>query len=119
MKLDHIVILLSNLETGLPFYTTLLPLIGFHKDREHVFVNAEEIYIDIRQAMEPEHGYHRYAPGLNHLGFSIASLAEIVAIQNSMRQAGFQVAEIQVFEDSRALFLKDMDGMRIELACYQ
>jgi hypothetical protein len=28
MKLDHIVILLGDLDAGLPFYATLLPLIG-------------------------------------------------------------------------------------------
>ena len=41
MKLDHIVILLSNLEQSLPWYTTLLGLMGFNKERDHVFGNFE------------------------------------------------------------------------------
>ncbi len=117
MKLDHIVILLSNMETCLGFYEALLPMIGFRKDRDHVFVNAEEIYLDFRQSGEPDHGYHRFAPGLNHMGFTLKNLAEVADIQSRMQQAGFAVPDIQEFEDSYALFLKDSDGMRIELAC--
>lgn len=115
MKLDHIVILLSSLKRQIAFYDTLLPLIGFHKTRGHVFGNDEGIYLDFRQAEKTEHGYQRFAPGLNHIGFSAPNAEAVTDIQTSMRQAGFQVPEIQTFGDAKALFLKDDDGMRIEI----
>jgi hypothetical protein len=35
--------------------------------------------------------------------------------QLAMAEAGFEVPEIQEFPDGSALFLKDADGMRIEI----
>lgn len=118
MKLDHIVLFLSDLERCMPFYDRLLPMLGFEKTRDHVFANAEAIHFDLRQATEPERGYHRYAPGLNHLAFTADSLEQIVETAEAMAEAGFDVPEIQQFPDGRALFLRDVDGMRIELGTY-
>ncbi len=115
MKLDHIVILLSDLEKGMAFYETLLPLIGFHKTRDHVYGSAEGIYLDFRQAVDSEYSYHRFAPGLNHIGFSAPNLEAIKTIRAKMSQAGFEVPEIQRFDGGQAIFLKDDDGMRIEI----
>lgn len=118
MKLDHIVLFLSDLDRCLPFYDRLLPLLGFEKLRDHVFANAEAIHFDLRLSTEPEHGYHRYAPGLNHLAFTADSLEQIVETGEVMAAAGFEVPEIQKFSDGHALFLRDADGMRIELGVY-
>jgi catechol-2,3-dioxygenase len=118
MKLDHIVILLADLEAGLPFYETLLPLIGFTKTREHVWGNTDEVYLDLKQANQPEHRYQRHSPGLNHIGFTAPGREAIEAVQQAMAAAGFEVAEIQEFGDGSALFLKDLEGMRIEVASY-
>ena len=118
MKLDHIVILLSDLEAGLPFYETLLPLIGFSRTRDHVWGNPDEVYLDLKQANKPEHRYERHAPGLNHIGFTAPDRKAIEDVQQAMASAGFEVAEIQEFGDGSALFLKDLEGMRIEVASY-
>jgi lactoylglutathione lyase len=115
MKLDHLVILLSDLEANLPFYETLLPLLGFEKTRDHVWGNEEGSYLDFRQAREPEHGYHRHAPGLNHLGFAAPDRAAIERIAAAMSAAGFEVPAIQEFPDGSAIFFKDADGMRVEV----
>ena len=118
MKLDHIVILLSDLKSGLPFYEALLPLIGFTRSRDHVFGNQDEVYLDLKQAGKPQHHYERHAPGLNHLGFTAPDREAIEGVRQAMAAAGFEVPEIQEFGDGSALFLKDIDGMRIEVACY-
>jgi|SRR6056297_285269 len=118
MKLDHIVLFLSDLERCIPFYDRLLPLLGFNKLRDHVFVNADAIHFDLRKATEPELGYHRYAPGLNHLAFTAESLEQVVETGQTMAAAGFEVPELQRFSDGHALFLRDADGMRIELGVY-
>lgn len=119
MKLDHIVILLSNLGANLPFYETLLPMIGFSKDRDHVFGNRDGIFLDFKQATEPNHCYQRHAPGLNHIGFTAPDQDSLVAISQAMEAAGFEVPAIQEFPDGRAIFFKDADGMRIEVATYR
>jgi catechol 2,3-dioxygenase-like lactoylglutathione lyase family enzyme len=119
MKLDHIVILFSDLEAGLPFYETLLPLIGFRKTRDHVFGNEDGVHLDLKQASLPEQRYRRHAPGLNHLGFTAADRAAIESVQQAMSAAGFEVPEIQEFSDGSAIFLKDKEGMRIEIASYR
>jgi len=118
MKMDHLVILLSKLEANLGFYETLLPLIGFEKVREHVFANADGNYLDFKQAPDVEHEYRRAAPGLNHIGFTAQNRDAIVAIRDNMASSGFEVPEIQEFPDGSAIFFKDNDGMRIEVACY-
>jgi catechol 2,3-dioxygenase-like lactoylglutathione lyase family enzyme len=118
MKLDHIVILLSNLEANLAFYEALLPLIGFSKDRDHVFANEDGVHLDFRQAGKPGHRYERFAPGLNHLGFTAPDRDAVETIRQTMANAGFEVPEIQEFPNGSALFLKDADGMRIEVSSY-
>jgi lactoylglutathione lyase len=119
MKLDHIVILLSDLEAALPFYETLLPLIGFTKTRDHVFGNEDEVFLDLKQAANAAHRYERYAPGLNHLGFTAPDRKALKAVRQAMAAAGFEVPEIQEFGDGRAVFFKDAEGMRIEVASYE
>lgn len=119
MKLDHIVLFLSDVDRCLPFYEALLPKLGFEKLRDHVFVNDEALHLDFRHASEPERGYHRYAPGLNHLGFTAESREQIEAVGQVMAAAGFDVPEIQQFPDGVAMFLRDLDGMRVELGTYK
>lgn len=119
MKLDHLVILLSDLDANLPFYEALLPLLGFARKRDHVWGNEEGTYLDFRQARMLEHAYQRYAPGLNHLGFAAPDRETIERIGQAMADAGFDVPAIQEFPDGSALFLKDADGMRIEVGVYR
>ena len=39
-------------------------------------------------------------------------------IEDALREAGYPVPERQTFGNDVALFLKDPDGMRIEIAVY-
>ena len=118
MQLDHIVLMLSDLEASLPYYETLLPLIGFAKTRDHVWGNADGLYLDFKQASEPGAGYRRYGVGLNHIGFTAPSRATVDEIAATMRAAGFDVPETQDFGQAYALFMKDRDGIRFEIGAY-
>jgi lactoylglutathione lyase len=118
MKFDHAVLLASDLEASVPWYATVLTAIGFAKTRDHVWVNDEGQALELRQSTEPEPGYRRYGVGLNHIAFTASSLAELESVADAVRAAGFEVAAIQSFDADRALFLKDRDGMRIELTAY-
>lgn len=119
MKMDHVVIYLSDLEVNIAFYDVLLPLIGFQKNRDHVFSNEDGNYLDFRQATMPDYGYERFAPGLNHIGFAADNRDAVVAIRESMKDAGFDVPAIQEFPDGSAVFFRDADGMRIEIGSYK
>jgi catechol-2,3-dioxygenase len=118
MKLDHIVLLVGSLDASLPYYQTLLPLIGFEKSRDHVWGNADRIYFDFKEATEPGEGYRRYGVGLNHLGFTASSKEAVEEIASKMAAAGFEVPALQRLGNSWALFMKDPDGMRFEITYY-
>jgi catechol 2,3-dioxygenase-like lactoylglutathione lyase family enzyme len=119
MNFDHVVLAASDLEASLPWYRTVLSAIGFAKTRDHVWVNEAGQALELRQAGEPEHGYRRLGVGMNHIAFTAPSLAAIEAVAAQVRATGFEVAEIQAFGRDRALFLKDPDGVRIELTAYE
>lgn len=118
MKLDHMVILLSDLKAHIGFYDALLPMIGFEKQREHVFANGDGVHLDFRAADDPGHEYRRYSPGLNHLGFTAPRPEVLIELRAEMSRKGFEVPDIQHFDDGQAIFFKDADGMRIEIGHY-
>ena len=118
MQLDHIVLLLGDLKASLPYYETLLPLLGFSKSRDHVWGNEHGVYLDFKQAGEVGDGYRRHGVGLNHLGFTAPSRDELDRVAAAMAAAGFDVPEVQDFGDAQALFMKDRDGIRFEISVY-
>ncbi len=118
MKLDHIVLLVSDLDASLPYYDKLLGLLGFTKSREHVWGNEDGVYFDFKQASEVGEGYRRYGVGLNHHGFTAETRQQVDEIAEAMRTAGFEVPETQLLGSLYALFMKDRDGMRFEITYY-
>ena len=118
LKLDHITLLVSSLETSMPYYDTLLPIIGFNKLRDHVWTDGDGFYIQFNQAKDNTRAYERYGSGLNHIGFSAPSPQTVGLVQGKMKDAGFAVPEIQNLSGATALFMKDPDGIRFEVTHY-
>lgn len=118
MQMGHLVLMAGRLENSLPWYEALLPLLGYVKTRDHVFVSPSAPAIDLKQAVDAARSYGRHAPGLNHLGFTAPDLATVEAIRGDMQARGFGVQDIQDLEGDMALFLKDPDGIRIEVTAY-
>ncbi|WP_299328258.1 VOC family protein [Parasphingopyxis sp.] len=118
MQLDHIVILASDIEASVRWYDRLLGLIGFTRQRDHVWANAEGFAVDLREARRDSRAYERFGPGLNHLGFTAPTMQALEAVRSGMGAAGFEVPEIQHFDDDRAAFFRDPDGLRVEIAVY-
>ena len=118
MKLDHLVLLASDLHASLIFYETLLPLLGYRKTRDHVFVSDAAPAIELKQAGDAENAYGRYAPGLNHFGFAAPSLDAVEHVRRTMIEAGLATAPLQELGAGRALFLPDPDGLRVEVTAY-
>jgi len=117
MQLDHIVILVRSLDRSLPWYSAMLAAIGFEKTRDHVWWNGT-VAIDLKKAKAGTQDYERYAPGLNHLGFTAPSRSDFDAVRSAMAKAGFDIPEEQLIGKDLATFFKDPDGMRIEMTLY-
>ncbi len=118
LKIDHITILVKSIKESMPYYSTLLELIGFTKLRDFVWTDNQGFFFQFNQAKDGTSDYERYGAGMNHLGFCAPTPEFIVEIQTKMKAAGFMVPEIQHFGDSRALFMKDPDGIRFEITYY-
>ena len=117
MKLDHIVILVRSLDASLPWYAALLGLLGFDKTRDHVWYDGE-LAVDLKQAEPGTSDYQRYAPGLNHLGFTAPDEAALDRVRDGMTAAGVEVPPKQYLSGQIATFFKDPEGMRVEVTVY-
>jgi len=119
MKLDHMVIYARDLAASVRFYDALLPLIGFDKGREHVYLNGDGLAIDLRPAPDDAPRYSRWGAGLNHYGFTAASRRDVDRVRKQFAKKGFDVPEVQIFDNGDyALFLPDPDGLRIEVTAH-
>jgi catechol 2,3-dioxygenase-like lactoylglutathione lyase family enzyme len=118
MKIDHITLLVSSLDQSMPYYDTLLPLLGYSKLRPHVWSDGEGFHLQFLQARADTSAYERYGAGINHLGFAAESPEEVARIRLAMQQAGFSVPELQHLSGATALFMKDPDGIRFEVTHY-
>lgn len=115
MKIDHLTLLVASLERSMPYYSHLLPLLGFTRKRDHVWTDGEGFFFQFLQARAGTSPYERYGAGMNHLGFGASSPEQVHAIRAAMRDAGFEVPEIQDLGGATALFMKDPDGIRFEI----
>ena len=118
VKLDHLVIMVRSLVESLPWYTALLALLGFAKAREHVWGNEDGLYLDLKEAKPGTSDYARYAPGLNHMGFTAPDEPALDAVRDGMVRAGFAVPDKQYLGGEIATFFRDPEGMRVEVTVY-
>lgn len=118
LKLDHVTLVVSSLAVSMPYYDALLPLLGFSKRREQVWTDGAGFYIQFIQAKSGSRPYERYGAGLNHLGFGAPDPASVSGIRDAMREAGFAAPDVQALDGATALFMKDPDGLRVEITYY-
>lgn len=117
-RIDHVTLLVSSLERSMPYYDALLPLLGFSKQRPHVWTDGNGFFFQFLQAREGTSAYERYGAGMNHLGFGAPDPQAVERIRDAMAAAGFPVPEIQHLRGATALFMKDPDGIRFEVTHY-
>lgn len=118
LRLDHLTIMSRSFEHSAIFYDRLLPMLGFVKQKRGVWSNPHGLYLQFAEAREETRPYERYGPGLNHLGFNAPSGAHVEQIHAAMTSAGFE-GRLQDFPGgTRALFLPDPDGLRVEISYY-
>ena len=74
----------------------------------------------LAQAGDPAHAYARQGVGLNHLGFTAPDRGSLDRIREAMAARGFPAPELQHFGRDVAVFMKDRDGIRLEvIATYE
>lgn len=118
MRPDHLTLLVSSLERSMPYYDALLPELGFTKVKPHVWHSAEGFHLQFLEARAGTRPYERYGAGMNHLGFSASSPAEVHALRATLSMAGFAVGDVQDIDGATAFFARDPDGIRFELTHY-
>lgn len=118
MKLDHVTLLVSSLERSMPYYETLLPLLGFRRQKPGIWTDGEGFYFQFREARPGTHPYERHGAGMNHLGFGAGSPGQVHGIRQAMAEAGFEVPDVQDLQGAIALFMRDPDGIRFEVTYY-
>lgn len=115
---DHLVLMASDLSRSGPYYEALLPLLGFVPLKENYWRSPFGFIIQLHEARKGTSAYERYGAGMNHLGFSVESAEEVLAVRKAMAEKGFVVPDVQNLDGVTALFMKDPDGIRFEISCF-
>ena len=114
---DHLTIMVSSLDRSMAWYDALLPLLGFRKQKPHIWSNGT-FFLQFLQAKPATSPYERYGAGVNHVGFGAPDSTTVHDIRQRMAETGFEVPEIQKLKGATALFMKDPDGFRFEITHY-
>lgn len=116
--LDHLTILSREPEKAARFYGFVLPRLGFLQKKPGIWANAAGLHIQFAKAKAGTGDYGRYAPGLNHFGFSAPSAEAVRTLAAELAEAGIE-ARLQTFEPGiTSLFVPDPDGLRLEVSYY-
>jgi glyoxylase I family protein len=131
-KLSHVDLVVSSIERSLPFYRGLLEPIGWTGLRELCGEHGETIWylsvegpgvaaLGLREKQSDAHAlpYDRYAVGLHHVCFDVASpdvvdeRARWLAEQSATIESGPR--EYAYTPGYYAVFFYDPDGIKLEL----
>ncbi len=126
--IDHIYITVSDIEQSKRFYDPVMEILGFRNNlitinkEEHVqYYNRYFGYV-LRPAHISEK-HNPYSPGLHHLCLRVESKDDIVEIANKMKIKGIEISEPKIYKeyaaDYYAIFLKDPDGIELEVTNYR
>lgn len=118
LRIDHVTVLVSSLETSMPYYDALLRILGWRKQRDHVWTDDAGMQFQFLEARAGTRPYERYGAGMNHLGFAAPDAAFVAHVRDAMAAAGFEVPSIQHLGGATALFMRDPDGIRFEVTYY-
>ncbi|WP_017668505.1 VOC family protein [Sandarakinorhabdus sp. AAP62] len=118
LSLDHLVILGRDAAASRAFYADLLPLLGFERRRDDVWVNGDGLHVQVLAAEAGTRAYERRGPGLNHLGFRAPTADFVAQLREAMLAKGHAIQPIQHLGGAHALFMPDPDGLRVEVTWY-
>jgi glyoxylase I family protein len=128
--IDHVDLVVSSLDRSLPFYERLLRFLGYVGVGDIVGERGERVVYLSRHQTDGSIGLRerrsvggaevqdRYALGLHHLAFSVASREIVDKIAAWARDAGAETEgerrEYDYTPGYYALFVQDPDGIKLE-----
>ena len=126
--IDHIYITVSDLERSTIFYDPLMEVLGFRK-KKFTLNNDEHIQYFNRYfgyVIRPAHSNGRYnssAPGMHHFCLRVESKDDVQEAANRLAEKGIETSGAKLYpeyaHDYYAVFLKDPDGIEIEITNYR
>jgi catechol 2,3-dioxygenase-like lactoylglutathione lyase family enzyme len=127
---DHLDLVVTNLEPSLEFYNRLLEPLGFTRNSEIEGERGERVVyiggsggasVSLRQAQSDAHAtpYDRYAVGLHHLCFGAPSRDVVDERAQWLRDQGVEIEsgpqEYTYTPGYYAVFFYDPDGIKLEI----
>jgi catechol 2,3-dioxygenase-like lactoylglutathione lyase family enzyme len=121
MRLEHVNLTVSDLDGSVAFYRELLGLklrwegsIGDGRRGAHV--GGDSFYVALFEAAQPGRAPYDYgAVGINHFGFVVDDLDELIA---ELASRGLDHVVIDDYEPGRRCYFFDPDGHEIEAVAY-
>jgi glyoxylase I family protein len=122
----HVDLVVSSIERSLPFYRELLGPLGWHgigevegeRGETIWYLSGRETSIGLREAQTPG-TFDRYALGLHHLAFEVASRAVVDERADWLRSTGAEIEsepqEYTYMPGYYAVFFYDPDGIKLEI----
>lgn len=129
--IDHLDLVVSDLERSLAFYADLLRPLGYVRRSEIVGEQGErvvylgrpagagQVSVRARRSRPDEQRHDRYALGLHHLAFAAPNRATVDAIAEWLRDGGHEIESGPQEHDYGpgyyAVFFFDPDGIKLEV----
>jgi catechol 2,3-dioxygenase-like lactoylglutathione lyase family enzyme len=124
--IDHVDLVVSDLERSLDFYRGLLGPLGFDREESIVGERGERVVYIGRgsaaiglRAAQSGGAVDRYAVGMHHLALPVSSRAVVDERTQWLRSVGARVesgpAEYSYAPGYYAVFFYDPDGLKLEL----
>ena len=127
---DHLDLVVSDLERSLSFYRELLEPLGFTRASEIEGERGERVVyiggsggasVSLRERQSDAHAvpYDRYAVGIHHLAFAAAGREQVEDRAAWLRDRGAEIesgpAEYDYTPGYFAVFFYDPDGIKLEI----
>lgn len=126
--IDHIYVSVNDLGRSEPFYDTVMGILDFRKSRFAIGGDAHVQYYNrhfgyVLRPARQRNAHNAYAPGLHHLCFRVETAEDVRTLATRLREAGIDASGPRLHPeyapDYHATFLRDPDGIRLEITNYR
>ncbi|MCX9154958.1 VOC family protein [Niveibacterium sp. 24ML] len=125
---DHLYLSVSNLARAEAFYDRAMAVLGFHKNRFELGVEAHVQYYNrhfglVLRPARFANAHEPYAPGLHHVCLRVDSIDDVMSASRELRAAGIPASDAALHTayapDYWATHFHDPDGIHFEITNYR
>lgn len=115
--IDHISLIVSNINRTEQFYSKFLPRPIIHDETMVVYkVGDTRLFFKLSPKDVSDREYDKDSIGMNHIGFGVKTVDELKQFQKLLSETGIQHSEIKLGKfGNEYIWLDDPDGIRIEI----